>query len=167
MSKTKQPARVRVKVGGPDYIGLLAEKLAELALMRVSELTALKPPQGKPHPLFDLVVTTDRGVCFFVEVKSYSSFQLKIEPESIPVLELEVDADQIRTARESATPVVMFLFDGDRGHGRFLRLDRLPEPEADAKTVLLSFPIENTITAESIRVLAAEIAKERLVSASA
>jgi hypothetical protein len=57
---------------------------------------------------------------------------------------------------------MLFLFDADMDPGRFLRLDTLPNP-GDAKTVVLSFPIENTITGDSIRALAAELAKERAV----
>lgn len=163
MSKSKPPARFRVSTDGPDYIGVLGEKLAELAIMRVSELTVMKPPPGKLHTPFDLIATTDSGVCFLVEIRAYSSFQHKIEPELIPVLELEVNAEHVRTVRQSPTPIVVFLFDGDRGHGRYLRLDTFPKPADDAKTAVLSFPIENTITGESIRTLADEIARERAV----
>jgi hypothetical protein len=48
-------------------------------------------------------------------------------------------------------------------NGRYLRLDTLPKPAEGAKTVVLSFPVENTITGDSIRALAAELAKERAV----
>jgi hypothetical protein len=152
-----------VKIGGAEYIALLAEKLADLAIARVPELSILKPGNGKPSPLFDFIVSTDSGACFLVKIASYSAFQLKIEPDPIPVLELEVETDYLRAAQRSPTPVVMFLFDGDRGHGRFLRLDTLPKPVGDAKSAGLSFPIENTITGTSIRALATELAKEREV----
>jgi hypothetical protein len=163
MSKTTEPTRVRVKSSGLEHIAILAEKLAELAILRVPELSVLKRQDGKSSALFDFVVTSDKGVCFFVDVKSYSSFGLKIEPDSIPVLELEVDTNHLQIARRSPTPVAMFLFDGDRGHGRYLRLDTLPKPDDSARTVVLAFPVENTITGDSIRALAAELAKERPV----
>ena len=127
------------------------------------ELIALKPPKRSPELPFDVVATSTTGVCFLVGVEAYSSFKLKIEPDAIPVLELEVGAKRMRSAHQSATPVVMFLFDADRGHGRFLRLDTLPEPPTGAETVVLPFPVENTITGDSIRTLAAELAKERAV----
>jgi hypothetical protein len=167
MSKTKAPTRFRVTTGGADYLGVLGEKLSELAIMRVPELTALKPAAGeKPLP-FDFVAITDEGVSFIVEVKTYSSFRLKIRPEVIAVLELEVEAARARAACDSPTPVVLFLFDGDRGHGRFLRLDTLPRPADDAATVVLSFPVENVITGDSIRALVEGIARERRLTATA
>jgi hypothetical protein len=162
MSKAKRPDRFRVTTDGPDYLVWRSELLAELAVLRVSGLVMLKPPNGNSLP-FQLVAASQSGVCFIIETVAYSSFQLKIEPESIPVLELEAEADRVRTAQRIPTPVVMFLFDADRDHGRFLRLDTLPEPPVGAKTVVLSFPVENTITGDSIRALAAELAKERAV----
>lgn len=166
MSKAS-PTRFRVTTGGPDHLAYLAEVAAELAILRVPGLSPHKPPKGDSYALFDMVATSDKGVCFLVKIQSYSAFKLKIEPDLIPVLELDVDAEYIKTARRSPTPVVMFLFDGDRGHGRHLRLDTLSEPSKSAKTVVLSFPVENAITGESIHALADEIAKERLVPASA
>jgi hypothetical protein len=167
MPKTTHPTRFRVTTGGPEYIALLGEKLAELAIVRVRGLSVMKSSDSKANLPFDFVAASQTGTCFLVQIAAYSSFQLEIEPGSISVLELEVKPDQIRAVRQSPTPVVVFLFDGDRTHGRYLRLDTLPEPAKSAKTVVLSFPIENTITGESIRTLADEIAKERLVPASA
>ena len=164
MSKVKSPpTRFRVTTDGPAHITWRSELLAELAIMRVDELRLMKPPSGSPAPPFQLVAASDSGICFIVQIAAYSSFRLKIEPESIPVLELEVEAERVRTALRIPTPVVVFLFDGDRDHGRYLRLDTLPEPAAGAKTVVLSFPVENTITGDSIRKLAAELARERRV----
>lgn len=167
MPKTTEKARCRVKTGGPEHVAILAEKLAELAILRVPSLSILAPLKDRPSDLFDFAVSSDDGVCFFVAVKSYSSFGLKIVPDPIPVLELGVKAEWVQTARHSPTPVVLFLFDGDRGHGRFLRLDTLPKPADDATTVVLSFPVENAITGDSIRALVEGLARERRLTASA
>jgi len=163
MSKLKHPDRFRVTTDGPDYLVWRSELLAELAVMRVTGLTALKPPNGSSELPFQLVAASAAGVCFQIEVAAYSSYRLKIEPEALAVLELAIDAGRVRAAGDSATPVVLFLFDGDRDHGRYVRLDTLPKPAAGAKTVVLAFPVENTITGDSVRGLAAELARERRV----
>ena len=161
-----KPQRVvRVITEGPPHLVWRTPLLTELALARIPELVEFKQTGKAPNPEvpYDFLVVVPGGRTFYVTALGYSSFQLKIEPESIPVLELEVEADRVRTAHRSPTPVVMFLFDADRDHGRYLRLDTLPELSAGAKTVLLSFPIQNTITGDSIRALVGELAKERAV----
>lgn len=118
MSKTKKvPGRVRVKTGGPDHVEILADKAAELAILRVPELASSRPQNGKSSVLFDFIVSADSGICFLVKIESYSASHLKMgEPDAIPVLELSMSADYAWIACHSPTPVVMFLFDGDRGH---------------------------------------------------
>jgi hypothetical protein len=160
MSNSTTAARVTTR--GPDYLEWRSAVLAKLAIVRVPELTPLEPPKNSAADLpTSYVVVAPGGLVFFVVAKGYSSFRLKIDPEQIPVLEWEAAADLVRAARESVTPVVLFLFDADRDHGRFLRLDTLPEPEAGARSVVLSFPIENTITRDSIQNLAAELGRTR------
>jgi hypothetical protein len=163
MSKTKCPERVRVTTDGPDHLIWRSELLAELAIMRVGELTIFKPPRGGLALPFQFVAVSSSGSCFAGEVAAYSSCLLKIEPESIAVLELEVDAERVRTARQIRTPTFMFLFDADRDHGRYLRLDTQPKPADGAKTVVLSFPVANAITADSVRALVVALEKERAV----
>ena len=166
MPEAKRPSRFRVTPGGPAYLGWRGELLAELAIVRVGELVALKPQPGAGLP-FDWVVTSPSGVCFFVKVETYSSARLGIEPESIPVLEMEIEADRLRAASGSPTPVILFLFDGDRDHGRYLRLDTFPPPADGVEAIVLSFPLKNVITGDNIRALAAELARERPVVTSA
>jgi len=144
--------------------------LAELAILRVPELVALKRPKGSQEILpFKFLVTSRDGLCFFVEPRGFSSSQLRVKPAELTSLdtwEWEADAKLVREACASPNPVVLFLFDADLDPGRYLRIDTLPEPARGAKTVLLSFPIENAITAESVRALADEIAKQREVPAA-
>jgi hypothetical protein len=163
MPKAEHADRVRVTTDGPAHLVWRSELLAELAVLRVEGLILMKPPRGASDLPFPLVAMSAGGVCFFVEVAGYSSHRLKIEPESIGVLELEFDAERVRTARHILTPTILFLFDADRDHGRFLRLDTAPEPAPKAKTVVLSFPVANTITADSIRALAEALGKGRAV----
>jgi hypothetical protein len=157
-------APIRVSTTGPAYLGWRGELLAELALARVPEFIVLKSDRDVP---FDFVVTTKDGLCFFVEVKAYSSLQLNRAPEKAAALQLRIDSEVLRKARKSLNPVIAFLVDADRDHGRFLRLDTQPEPAQDAESVLLTFPIENTITASSLKNLASQLEKERLVRVGA
>jgi hypothetical protein len=167
MSNVKRADKCRVTAEGSDSAEERADKLGELTCFESGLLNpgllTLKPIRGQSHPLFDLVMTTDAGFIFFVLVAGYSARRSKLDPESIPVLELELAAERVRAARQSPTPVVMFLFDTDRGRGRYLRLDTLPRPGDGARTVVLSFPIANAITPDSIRALADSLGKERPV----
>jgi hypothetical protein len=161
---TNKRTRLRVTTEGPDHIESRSDALAELAIARVPELLAFKRPRGAGEAFpFDLLILADREPRFSVFVKGFSSQRSKPHPEEIGDLECEVEASLLRAARKNPHPVVLFLFDADRGHGRFLRLDARPEPPSNAKTVLLTFPIENTITADSIRKLATELEQARLV----
>ncbi len=162
MSKASPPTRIRVRTGVPDDREYFAEVAAELALMRAGEFSIYKPMR-KSEPLFDMAVMAGSAARFLIKIETYSAFTLKVEPEAIPVLELQAEAEYLRAARQCPTPVMMFLFDGDRGHGRYLRLDTRAEPAPSAKSVVLSFPVENTITGDSIRALAEQLAKERAV----
>jgi hypothetical protein len=155
---------IRVDTDGPAYLVWRGELLAELALAQVEELVVLKrPKESQTDFSFDFVVTAHAGLCFFVEVKAFSSMRLQREPRNIPDWHLKTDAEVVRNGRKSLNPVVAFLFDADSDYGRFLRLDTLPEPAADANTVVLAFPIENTITADRVRNLVTELERSRLV----
>jgi hypothetical protein len=143
----------------------------ELAIIRAGELAALRRPKGAQDILpFQFLIASKDGFYFFIEPRGFSSIRLRLKPVDLVAAETwewEADANLIREARVSRHPAVLFLFDADLDPGRYLRLDTLPEPSKSAKTVVLSFPVENTITGESIHALADEIAKERLVPASA
>ena len=154
---------VRVVPGGSEYIETIGEKFAELALTRTGEVALFNSLwRSEALPYHFVAVTTD-NLCFFIEIRSYSACRSKIELEPGAILELAVRAEHIRAARRSPTPIVMLLSDADQERVHFLRLDTLPEPQKDAKSVVLSFPVENTITGDSIRALAEAIAKERAV----
>ena len=155
--------RMRVTTNGPDYLISRSQSLAQLAIVRVPELLAFDRPNhaGDAFP-FDFLVMEDEEARFSVVTRGFATSRAKIETEGIDDLELEVGADLVRQARKHPYPVVMFLFDADRDPGRFLRLDAQPEPPANAKSVLLTFPIENTITGASVRKLASELEQSRL-----
>lgn len=160
----ESPRTVLVTSDGPPHIVWRTPQLAELAIARVPELAEVHNPTGAaPDVPYDFLVLTPNAVPVYIVARGYSSRKCKIEPEAVPVLEWKADAKMIAAAVSSHDPVVLFLFDADRDHGRFLRLDTLPEPPASAKTVVLSFPVENTITGDSVRALAEGLAKERAV----
>jgi hypothetical protein len=161
---TEKRDHIRIDSSGPAYLAWRGELLAELALAQVEELVVLKrPKESQADFLFDFVVTAHADLCFFVEVKAFSSMRLKRDPRNIPDWQLKTDAEVIRKARKSANPVVAFLFDADSDYGRFLRLDTVPEPDAGVEAVVLTFPIENALTAESLRNLVTELDRSRLV----
>jgi hypothetical protein len=157
-------ASVRVTISDSEYVEALGEKFAELAVIRTGELALFKPVRRTTHLSFQFVAVTHDSLCFFIEINSYSTRRSKVESALTRALEVEVSAEQVRIACQSPTPVVMILSDADREHVRYLRLDALQKPADEAETVLLSFPVENTITGESVRALVAELAKERAVS---
>jgi hypothetical protein len=156
---SRKQTSVVVKTQGPDYLDWRGELLGELALVRHPDLAIHKRTSGPPPELpYDFLVTTTDGLCFYVEIKAFSSMRLGIEDqESIPELLWSVDADLVRRARESRNPVVLFLFDADGEHGRYLRLDTLPAPAPNARQVMLRFPVERTISSESLERLVAEL----------
>ena len=158
------PHTVLVTSEGPPHIVWRTPQLAELALARVPELAEVSNlDTAAPGVPSDFLVLTPNAVPISIVARGYSSRKCKIEPAIVPVLEWKADAKLILAATRSRDPVVMYLFYADRDHGRYLRLDTLPEPADGAKTVVLSFPVENTISGDSIRALAEELAKERAV----
>lgn len=156
---SKQRNSIEVKTTGPSYLGWRGELLAELALAQVPELTVHKPPERHASELrYDFLVTTEHHFCFFVAAKAFSSIRQKIAGlNEVHELILPVDAALIRQASASLQPFVLFLFDADTDHGRFLRLDDLPEPEGDR--VALRLDIQNTISKKSLATLVATLEK--------
>jgi hypothetical protein len=144
-------------VAEPHYVGWRGELLAEVALRRVAGLEIHKPHQNGSRLDYDFLVSTPDGFCFFVEVKAFSSMKYRIaDVAGIEGLLWTVDGELIRNARKSQSPFVLFLFDADSEHGRFLRLDTLPDPPARSSATL-QLPIENTITPTNLRRLIASM----------
>jgi hypothetical protein len=149
---------IEVETTGPDYLGWRGELLARLALARVPGLTAVKVEGDEPG--WDFLAATPQGLCFFIEVEAFSSLQRHLNGvEAAEELRWHVDAEHVRRARASRSPVVLFLFDADTDHGRFLRLDTLAAPAAGAKTQTVRLPRANIITREGIEKLVAELQK--------
>ena len=148
---------------GPWYVGWRADLLARFALVRMDGVQLLPDPRrddSREVP-FDYVVIAPGGVTFLLQVQGFSSRHSgPKDPAGLPVIRCLVPAKFVRWMRLSPTPVFRFLFDADGEHGRFLRLDTLPEPPAglpDGEMVPLDFPAENAITWDSIEQLLADL----------
>jgi hypothetical protein len=143
----------------PNYVGWRGELLARMALARIPGLIANEPPKGAVMDVpYDFVVVADRGFCFLVEVKAYSSARRKLNAVADePDLRWSLSADLIRRARRSQTPIFLFLFDADTEHGRFLRLDTLPEPKPGTSHVVVDLPISQTIDPQRLLNAIAEL----------
>lgn len=91
------------------------------------------------------------GLCVFVEVEAYSSKIKGIaHPDMLAELKWRIPLSLVRRARASHSPALLFVFDADTDHGRYARLDDLPEPNAPGQTVLLSLPRSDTINEENL-----------------
>jgi hypothetical protein len=136
----------------PSYVSWRGQLLTELALARLPELTVHARPERPVSDLpYDFLVVAEYGLCFFVVVRAFSSFHLGIRDVStLPELRCPVDADLVRRARASRSPCVLFLFDADTDHGRYLRLDTLPAPAPGARRLVVGFPVEQTISRENL-----------------
>src|SRR5260370_24245854 len=139
---SEKKASVAVETTGPRYVGWRGELLAEVAVAGLSDVVVTNlASNGHVDLGEDFVVVAPQGLCFFVQVKAFSSLDLKINNvASIPELRFPVDARLVRAARQSRTPVILFLFDADTDHGRYLRLDTLPEPEPNRSQVTVRLP---------------------------
>ncbi len=150
---------VELKTTGPGYLGWRGELLAELALARVPGLSVHKRPEraASELPAHFLAATSD-GLCFFVIVRASSSFQMDIpDVETIGELRWPLEAETIRRARESRSPVILFLFDADTDHGRYLCLDTLPDPGPEARSVMVRLPVSATINKENLEKLIGDL----------
>lgn len=141
-----------IKTTGPDYLGWRGDLLAELALARLPRLTVHKRPEGRSSSIpYDFLVETAKGFCFYVLARAFSSFQLGIaHVERVGVLHWSLYADLIYRARESRSPILLFLFDADTDHGRFLRLDTLAVPRDKTGRLTVHLPVEQTINRENL-----------------
>jgi hypothetical protein len=129
--------------------------LAELALARLPGLIVHQRQDRPQSDLpFDFLVTTEHGFCFFVEARAFSSFHLHLRHvERAEEWGCPIDPDLLRRARESFSPVLLFLFDADTDHGRYARLDTLPAPDAGAGPLEIRFPKEAALHKESLQQL--------------
>jgi hypothetical protein len=154
---------VEVKTTGPPYLAWRGELLAELALARLPGLVVHKRPERSSSDLpCHFLAATDHGLCFFVVVKGFSSSRIDLrDVDAVRELRWSIDADPIRRARASENPFILFLFDADTDHGRYLRLDTLPDPPAEGRQVAVRFPIEHTIIRETIEELIADLQREQ------
>jgi Domain of unknown function (DUF4365) len=150
---------VTVSTTGPSYLAWRGELLAELALAGVPELVVTKlAGNGRVELGFDFLAAAQGGLCFFVQVKAYSSLALRVDDVAhLRELRWPVPVDLLRRARQSRTPVFLFLFDADTDHGRYLRLDKLPETEPDQRQLVLRLPVEHTINRASAMRLIADL----------
>jgi hypothetical protein len=150
---------VEVQTTGPSYLVWRGELLAELALARLPDLVVHRRPDHSSADLpYDFLVAAEHGFCFFVEVKAFSSFQLDLRNvEEVRELRWSADADLIRRVRNSQNPYLLFLFDADTEHGRYLRVDTLPDPGPEASQLTLRFPVAHAITKESLEQLLADL----------
>jgi hypothetical protein len=157
MDPNKQ-ASVEIQTTGPSYLGWRGKLLAELALAPVPGLIVHERPNGAPSALpYDFLVSTEHGRCFFVAVRAFSSSRLDVhDVEAVPELRWSVDADLILRARGSESPFVLFLFDADTDHGRYLRLDTLPGPSPAARQVTVRLSVEHVINKENLDKLVAD-----------
>jgi hypothetical protein len=152
---------VRVDGAGPSYTARNSEVLAELALARTFAFTVYRRTAGDDDLDYDFMVAAADGSRCFVKVCGFSSYHLKLpNVVSVPELLWAINPGLVRKARRSSIPLVLFLFDADTEHGRFARLDTLPEPAANARQVLVRFPVENTITTEALIKMIAEMQHE-------
>jgi len=137
-----------VPSSSPAYAGWRGELLAQLALSRVPGLTIYQSPSQAP---FDFLASTSDGFCFFVEAKAFSSTRQHIrEIEAVSELRWRLPSNVMEAAARSHTPVMLFLFDADTGHGRFLRLDDLPANHG-GRYLTVRLPVQNTITKENLQ----------------
>ena len=135
----------------PEYVGWRSELLAELALARLPNLKAYKLTDQEP---FDKLAVTDRGFCFFVMTRGFSSIASGItNSDTLAELTYPCERGILERARENQSPVVLFYFDADTDHGRYLRLDTMPDEDVEE----LRLPIENTITKASVQKLIREM----------
>ncbi len=132
-----------VSESDPAYVEWRGDLLA-----RLSEVAVSDTPHDTP---FDLQVVTDKGACFFVAVDAFSSMHRHMDDiERVRTIAWPVAKELIEFARSAGSPTFAFLFDADTDHGRFLRLDTLPESRAASRRVTLAFPVENAIDRASL-----------------
>ena len=140
----KKPAK---KV--PWHIPWRTELLVKLALARIGSLRVCKFSDQND----DLLVVTDQGFCFFVVSQGFSSLATgQDDVDGTKEMIVPCERGLIARAHRYRNPVVLFYFNADTDHGRYLRLDTLPDDIEE-----LRLPIEHTITKASVQKLIREM----------
>jgi hypothetical protein len=132
----------------PSYLGWRGELLAKLALSRLPNVTITEQPdEGR----YDFSATTAENFIFMIEVKALSSIRENIRDiQTVEELRWRLPTSFLRKAKSAACPVILFLFDADTEHGRFLRVDNLILSNTSAQVQTICFPRTNTITTQSL-----------------
>jgi hypothetical protein len=139
------------KDSSPSYVDWRGELLTKLALARIPGLIVnQRPARPDVDPGYDFLVATEKGFCFFVQMKAFSSSRRSIGRGANQEWPWSLESSVIRRARESRSPFLLFLFDADSEEGRFLRLDTLPMPNDESSTMMIRLSKENTINKESL-----------------
>jgi hypothetical protein len=150
MSKSAQAREL--PTSGPEYLGWRAELLAELALSRLAKAPGLQILKLVQDDGYDFVVAMPKGHCVFIEAKAFSSYEAHLDnPAEVPSLQWRLPTALINKARQSVSPVLLFLFDADTGHGRYIRLDTLRSARPKGEYMVVSFPRTNEINEENLR----------------
>ena len=138
-----------------SYLGWRTELLANLALSRLQGITVTEQPLNGQ---FDFSVMTSTGFSFLLEVKGLSSMREKIRDiGTIPELRWRVQTKVLKRAKTMRCPVVLFLFDADTEHGRYLRIDNLRLVAAAVQTQSVRFPLQNAINTEGLHRMLREL----------
>ena len=136
--------------GRPQYIGWRAEMLAKLALSRVGNLQIDEQSGGKDER-YDFRVSLGESLRFNVEVKAFSSIQRGIsEIDKKPSLSWTLPLRLVAKAKLEPDPLVLFVFDADTEHGRFLRIDDIEISNSDRSSIKVHLPLKNTITTQAL-----------------
>jgi hypothetical protein len=145
----------QVAIASPKYVHWRGELLAQLALSRVPSLVVYQSPEQHEY---DFLVSTQTGFCFFVEVQAFSSIHERIRNvDTVDELRWRIRKELVQRANESRSPVILFLFDADTDHGRFLRLDTLPPMSTSGQLRTVRFPICNVICRNRLQELVDEL----------
>ena len=146
------------------YVGWRAELIAKLALTRAGLIVQDAPA---PHP-FDLLVSTPDGLYFLVETVGYSSMHGNRHGPSIgrsaAPLRWLVDASVLRAAAQVNLPSVLFVIDADREVGHYARLDRLPPPDPNQRTLSIALTPERDLSPAALAVLVSELRQDKSAS---
>jgi hypothetical protein len=147
-----------IKGSGPEYVGWRGELLTELALTRLAKLAEVEIFRPAADQGYDFIVSTPKGRFMFIQTKGFSSNAAGIKnPAQVDELRWRVPKEIIKKAQESRSPVLLFLFDADTDHGRFLRLDTLTIIDAKSNFETLIFPRQNTINEANLLKLLVEL----------
>lgn len=147
----------------PAYAGWRAELLTELALARVPGLIVNKRPARPGSGLdFDFLVATEKGACFFIEVKSFSYLRAKVARTPKGQWRALLSEKLLRDVEACRSPFFLFVFDVDTEEGRYLRLDGLASSRPADGKVTVHLPETSRITRENLESLIASLEREHL-----